>query len=104
MRFFRLASPTQTPEVAALQVESGEIWGQRNAHTFQAIRPSVDAYVGSLPVGADGIEFETEVEPDPGQPPGRARWTGPRDGVVVEGEWAKIQATIVRTTQLKDPS
>lgn len=103
MRFFRLASDTQTAAIAALQLESGEIWGRRNAHTYQAIRPSVDAYIGSLPDGAEGIEFQTEIEPDPGSPPGRARWTGPRDGVVVDGEWAKIRATIVRTTQLEEP-
>jgi hypothetical protein len=42
--------------------------------------PSVDAYVGPLPDGADGIEFETEIEADVGLPPGRARWTGPRRG------------------------
>jgi len=43
------------------------------------------------------VEFFTDVEPSPGSPPGKARWLGPRDGVEVDGEWAKISGTISGT-------
>lgn len=80
-RYHRLESPTQTPVVAAMQEASSEIWGTYDMLFGAPARlPSVDAYVGPLPDGADGIEFETEIEADVGLPPGRARWTGPRRG------------------------
>jgi hypothetical protein len=90
--------------VAALQLASSEIWGRCNGNTYQAARPSVDAYVGPLPSRARGIEFETDIPPDRGLPPYRARWTGPRPGVVIDGEWARIRVKIIRSTESEDPS
>ena len=97
--YHRLESPTQTAEIAKKQEQSGEIWGAANRNSWVTDRPSVDAYVGPLKAGARGIEFETVVLPDPGQPPGRARWTGPREGVRVEGGFAKLEVRIRRNTQ-----
>lgn len=83
-----------------MQEESGEIWGTYDTlFGAPATRPSVDAYVGALPDDAAGIEFETDTEPDVGLPPGRARWTGPRTGVEIRGDWAVIRARITRNTQ-----
>lgn len=84
-----------------MQEESGEVWGTYDTlFGAPAIHPSVDAYVGALPDEGAGIEFETEVEPDLGLPPGRARWTGPRTGVEIRGDWAVIRATrITKNTQ-----
>ena len=42
------------------------------------------------------IEFYTDVAPDAGLPPIRARWSQPRDGVVIVGDTAIIRATITR--------
>jgi hypothetical protein len=95
--FHRLLSPTQTAEVARKQQQSGELWGR--AARWSDI-PKVKAYVGPLPEGAEGIEFTTGVPPDPGVPPGRAEWTGPRPGVIVEAEWAKIHIVITKNTQV----
>lgn len=95
-RYYRVESPTQTSAVARLQVKTGVMRGTLNR--FAAI-PSVDAFVGELPQGRRGIEFQTAVVPDDGQPPGRARWTGPRPGVRVEGDWAEIEVTIVWCAQ-----
>jgi hypothetical protein len=83
-----------------MQERSGEIWGTYDTlFGAPAVRPSVDAYEGPLPEGAAGIEFETDIEADVGLPPGRARWTGPRTGVEIRGDWAVIRATITKNTQ-----
>lgn len=83
-----------------MQEASGEIWGTYDTlFGAPAVRPSVDAYEGVLPNAAAGVEFETEIEPDVGLPPGRARWTGPRRGVEIRGDWAVIAARITKNTQ-----
>ena len=96
MRFHRVESPTQTEKDAATQEQSGELWGRTPR---AGAWPKVKAYVGRLPTGVRGVEFETEVEPDAGCPPGIALWTGPRAGVAVEGEYAKIQIRVTSNTQ-----
>jgi hypothetical protein len=95
--YHRLASPTQTPLVAMKQMEIQEIWGNTPRNGFA---PKVEAYVGCLPVGADGIEFTTEVLPDSGCPPMRANWSGNRNGVKLEDDFAKISVTITHCTQI----
>mmetsp|Transcript_5930 Transcript_5930/g.16106 ORF Transcript_5930/g.16106 Transcript_5930/m.16106 type:complete len:135 (+) Transcript_5930:164-568(+) len=94
--FHRLKSPTQSDEVARQQLESGEMWGR--PRQFSEI-PQVQAYIGKLEDGREGMEFMTSVAPDKGTAPGHARWTGPRDGVRVEEGFAKIPITIVRNAQ-----
>jgi len=91
--FYRTGT-AQSDEVTRRQLESGELWGR---HDRGSDRLSVDAWVGALPPGRAGVEFFTDVEPSPGSPPGKARWLGPRDGVEVDGEWAKISGTISGT-------
>lgn len=94
--FHRVETTTQTPEDARLQQESGELWGRVPRWR---IHPAVQAYEGPLPPGRRGIEFTTEVEPDEGHAPGQPAWTGPRPGVTVEGEIAKIRITVLKNTQ-----
>jgi hypothetical protein len=98
--YHRRQSPTQSAEMAALQESSGEIWGTYD-RVMGGRSPflSVDAYVGPLPDGTKGIEFTTVVPADKNTPPRVARWTGPRDGVIVEGDYAKIKVTVTRNTQ-----
>src|SRR5438270_7729362 len=93
--YHRRESTTQTPEVAQKQEKSGEIWGRAPVWSD---RPKVQAYRGQLPEDVRGIEFTTEIEPDPGQPPHRAAWSRPEAGVRIEGEFAKITATVVKNT------
>lgn len=95
--FYRRESSTQTVQVAQRQVESGEIWGRAPRYSDA---PTVQAYRGALPGNTRGIEFRTDVPPDPGSPPRQAQWTGPRPGVRVEGEFAKITVEITRNTQV----
>ncbi len=91
--YHRLASPTQTDRDAELQMASGEIWGKAS---FWSHRPTVKAYDGPLPKGSAGIEFRTVVSPDPGGPPGRPEWSGPRSGVDVTEEFARLTCVVTR--------
>ena len=97
--FYRAESPTQTVDTAKLQVASGEIWGRApRGGAF----PAVQAYVGPLPDGERGIEFYTETKPDgwPGSAmAGHVYWRGPREGVRVEDDFAKIRVNITKNTQ-----
>lgn len=99
--YHRLETPTQTPEDAAKQVASGEMWG--GPPRYSNI-PTVQAYAGPLPPGRRGIEFTTDVPPDRYSIPGRPDWSGPRPGVRVEveedgREMAKICVVIIRNAQ-----
>jgi hypothetical protein len=98
--YHRRESPTQTPEVARLQEESLEIWGTPPKNINQSDIPKVQAYEGPLPADARGIEFTTDIGPDPCTPPKLAFWSGPRPGVKVEGGYAKLKVlTIINRQQ-----
>jgi len=99
--YHRVESPSQSPEIASLQESSGEIWGTFNRDMMggRSGSPSVDAYVGPLRTGARGVEFVTDVPPDRHTPPWLARWTGPRDGVIIDGEFAKLRVMVTKNTQ-----
>jgi hypothetical protein len=90
--FYRTGS-TQDDGTTRLQQTSGEIWGKPDRGSNF---PSVDAWAGALPGSKPGIEFYTDVEPSPGTPPHWARWRGPRAGVRIEGDWAKIRVNITK--------
>jgi hypothetical protein len=94
--YHRIETSTQTPEDARRQVETSEIWGQASRYSDS---PKVKAYVGPLPEGKKGVEFDTDVPSDPGCPPGQAHWTPPREGVRLDGEWAKLSVVDVRNRQ-----
>ena len=72
-------------------MESEEIWGHP---PFGSNIPKVQAYVGPLPSNSNGIQFRTDLEPDPGCPPGRAEWSREDLGVRVDNDCAKIPVTI----------
>ena len=99
--YHRKESPTQTAEIARLQEETGEIWGTYNRDFSGGYRllPSVDAFIGPLAVNERGIEFVTDVPPDPHSRVGLARWTGPRPGVRIEDDYAKIKVVVLRNAQ-----
>jgi hypothetical protein len=75
-------------EDALRQLSTNEIWG---AMPRWGYTPTVQAYSGRLPKGAQGIEFRTLANPDRGSPPGRASWTPVRDGVRLEEDYAKLE-------------
>jgi hypothetical protein len=84
-----------------MQVETGEIWGtyDRDMMGGRSLHPSVDAYHGPLPPGQRGVEFVTDVPPDRETAPWLARWKGPREGVRIEGDYAKIEVVVTQNTQ-----
>lgn len=91
MIYHRKSSPTQTRHDAKLQLSSREIWGQSPRDSDI---PKVQAYVGPLPDGEEGIEFITKIPPDRGCPPGSVSWTGGQGEVRLEEGFAKISVTI----------
>ena len=95
--YHRYKTPTQTEEDIALQIESLEIWGKASQNFYRSEIPKVKAYVGKIPKGKAGIEFTTDVLPDPNTPPHLATWSGNRSGITTEGEYAKLKVlTITR--------
>jgi len=69
--FHRVENPTtQTDQIAKLQESSREIWGQPARGSDQ---PSVKAYPGPL-VSGRGVQFTTEIVPQPFGAPNEARW------------------------------
>ena len=102
--YFRRESPTQTLQLARKVATDRELRGKTNRFS---VLPSVDAFVGPLPDGEFGMEFATDVPPDPGSPPGRARWTGPRPGVRsftdADGvDWVAIPVTVTKIRARED--
>lgn len=96
--FYRKESPTQTVAVAAEQHTNGQIWGRTAPG---GLVPQVQAYVGHLPEGVRGIEFYTDIPPDPGGPPRRVSWTGGhrRRDVRTDGDFAIIDCIVTVNTQ-----
>ncbi len=77
--FHRRESPTQTSNDAQNQEMSGEVWGRP---ARGSALPSVKAYRGPLPSGERGIEFYTDVAPDPlSSTPYEVRWYATTPGV-----------------------
>ena len=95
--FYRLESPTQTPEDAARQAATGELWGRE---ARGGIRPQVKAFIGALPEGRRGVEFYTDVAPDNNGHPVEARWSpAPHGNARADAPFAKIRVQISKNTQ-----
>jgi hypothetical protein len=92
---------SQSPSSAALQQRTGEIWGSYNRDLMggRSPFPSVDAYVGPLPVGEKGDRRAAGQE----YAPTAGTLDRPRDGVIVEGDYAKIKVKVTRNTQEGTP-
>jgi hypothetical protein len=62
----------------------------------------VKAWDGPLPAGIVGFEFYTNVEPDPGRPPGWPQWSEGRADVLVLDE-KELVAIPVIVSRRQDP-
>jgi hypothetical protein len=71
------------PAENELIVQAGTIWGKPRGNYFAGIVPCVKAWDGPLPDGIVGIEFYTDVQPDPWSVPGWPEWSEGRPGVIV---------------------
>jgi len=97
--YCRYESPTQTKQIAQLQVQSGEIWGSGKGPPNTNNVPSVKAYVGPLPPNQRGIEFTTPIPPDrKSSSPKEARWYHPQTpGVILNRQgYAVIPANVLK--------
>lgn len=79
-----------------MQMASKQMWGRA---PFGSDIPTVQAYKGQVPEGARGVEFTTNVPPDPYGLPAEDRWSGTRPDVPVEGDFAKICVVTIWTNQ-----
>ncbi len=108
--YHRFISPTQTSQDLQKQIQSQEIWGQPARNVYQSDIPKVKAFVGKLPKGKKGIEFTTDILPDPNTPPYLATtdilpdpntppylatWSGERLGVRTEDGYAKLKVLTI---------
>ena len=61
------------------------------------------AWDGPLPAGAVGVEFYTDVPPDPWSIPGWPEWTEGRDGVIVRepGELVAIRVVVTMKREVE---
>src|SRR6266702_8564301 len=71
------------PAENALISSSSQIWGRPRGNYFAGVVPCVKAWEGPLPEGIVGIEFYTDVEPDPWSVPGWPEWSEGRPGVII---------------------
>jgi hypothetical protein len=94
--YHRVKTETQTIGDAIKQQNSMQVFGFPPRHNNQSDIPKVKAFDGPLPEGREGIEFTTGVEPDRGSRPGKPCWSGPRPGVIVEDNCAKIKIESIR--------
>lgn len=90
--------PSENEKVSA----SGQLWGKRRGNTYAGLRPAVKAWNGPLPANVVGIEFYTNVAPDPGQVPDWPQWSEGRAGVVIL-EPHELVAISVIVTKRQDP-
>jgi hypothetical protein len=78
--------------VTDLQIRDKQIWGgvARHTHTSDILR--VKAYTTDILVSKNdsAVRFTTDVAPDPNTPSHLAFWSGPRPGVLIENNYAKI--------------
>jgi hypothetical protein len=87
--FYRIETDA---EVVESQVKNKEIWGKVSRNFYQSPYPKVKAYTKWIGgESAKGIIFTTDVAPDNNAPPGWALWSGEREGIIIDGDYAKIK-------------
>ena len=89
------------PSENELIVASGVIWGKPRGNFFAGVVPCVKAWEGPLPEGVVGVEFFTDVEPDPWSVPKSPEWSQGRSGVLTL-EKDELVAIAVVVTMRRD--
>jgi hypothetical protein len=64
--------------------KQGKLCGGPPRGIYRSDIPKAKAYAGSLPIGQKGVEFTTDVTPDPYGHPCQPTWSGNRPGVVTD--------------------
>lgn len=98
--YHRRESTTQTPEDAQRQVQSAEVWGLGARPNGL---PAVKAYLGALPEGVRGIEFTTDIPPEPTNHPFQAMWYATTPGAQTrydnDKDFVVLSVRVLRNTQ-----
>jgi len=94
--YCRKETKYQTPVDALLQVKTGEIWGTCGRFNYG---PTVRGYAHPLAQGERGIDFTTEIQPEPNQGPLHVNWYADRTPgittVTVDGkDYACLKADV----------
>lgn len=76
---------------------SGEVWGRPRGNFYAGLFPAVKAWSGALPDGVVGVEFYTDVPPDPWSPPGWPEWTEGMPGVKTIDRMELVSIPVVVT-------
>jgi len=99
--FHRRCEPR--PEEIAQIGASGQLWGRPRRNFFAGLVPAVKAWDGPLPADAIGVEFYTEVAPDPWSISGWPEWTEGQPGVIVleDGELVAIPVVATMTRDVE---
>jgi hypothetical protein len=86
------------PDENELIVSSGQLWGRPRRNFFAGLFPAVKAWEGPLPEDVVGVEFFTNVPPDPWSVPGWPEWTeGSPEVIVLErGELVAIEIVVTK--------
>jgi hypothetical protein len=96
--FHRRCEPR--PEEVDQVLASLQLWGKPRRNIYAGLVPAVKAWEGPLPANAVGVEFYTDVEPDPWSVPGWPEWSqGQRGVVIIERDYLvaiPVLVTIVR--------
>jgi len=90
--------PAENAKVSA----SGQIWGKPRRNIYAGSKAAVKAWEGPLPEGVVGIEFFTDVPPDPGQAPGWPQWSEGHPGVIVLEPYELVAISVI-VTKRHDP-
>jgi hypothetical protein len=94
----RQFDPDENEKICA----SGQIWGRPPRYIYAGLFPAVKAWNGSLPEGIAGVEFYTNVQPDPGTAPSSPQWTEGHAGVIIleKGELVAIEVVVTKRVDL----
>jgi hypothetical protein len=71
------------PEENDLICSTSQVWGRPRRNFYAGLVPAVKAWEGELPDGAIGVEFYTDIAPDPWSTPGWPEWSQGRPGVII---------------------
>jgi hypothetical protein len=97
--YHRFESNSQTVEIAKYQEKSLEILGEvDHRNPYASTIPKVKAYRGLLDEGKRGIEFTTNIPPDSFHPK-FAYWSGDREELTIQGDFAILKVLTVKNFQ-----
>lgn len=77
-------------------------FGAGRRYIYAGLFPAVKAWNGPLPEGIAGVEFYTNIPPDPDKVPSAPQWTQGHPGVIILefGELVAIEVVVTKRIDL----